>query len=85
MTPVELNTFYEIFMMINTSLEFIIKRAKQIQKDCLDPHIYPTQLKSNCTNNAKDISGMVESIENRKKPALLMIEEQRKDKDNNEG
>lgn len=78
MTPAELNHFYEIFMMINSSLELIINRAESTQTDCLDKYIYPGQLKSNCANNAKDILDMAESIENRKKPALTLIEEQRK-------
>jgi hypothetical protein len=84
MTPDERNQFYEIFMMINTSLELIIKRAKKIQKDCLDPHIYTTELTLNCAKNAKDILDMAESIEHRKKPALTLIEEQRKHKPGNE-
>ena len=78
MTPDERNQFYEVFMMINTSLELIIKRAKQIRKDSLDQHIYITEFKSNCHNNANDILDMAESIEKRKKPALVVIEEQRK-------
>lgn len=78
MTPTELNTFYEVFMMINKSLELVIKRAKKIRADCLDPHIYVTELKSNCCNRATDILEMAESIEKRKKPALKVIEEQRK-------
>lgn len=78
MTPDELNEFYNIFMMINSSLELIINRAESIQKDCLDPYIYITHLKSNCANNAKDILDMAQSIEKRKKPALTLIEEQRK-------
>ena len=65
-------------MMINASLELIIKRAKQIRKDSLDQHIYITEFKSNCHNNANDILDMAESIEKRKKPALTVIEEQRK-------
>ena len=78
MTPEERNQFYEVFMMINTSLELIIKRAESILGDCLDKHIYHTELKSNCANNAKNILDMAESIEKRKKPALTLIEEQRK-------
>ena len=78
MTPDERNQFYEVFMMINASLELIIKRAKQIRKDSLDQHIYITEFKSNCHNNANDILDMAESIEKRKKPALTVIEEQRK-------
>jgi len=78
MTPDERNQFYEIFMMINTSLELIIKRAKKIQTNSLDPHSYHIQLKSSCASNAKDILEMAESIEKRKGPALKMIEEQRK-------
>lgn len=78
MTPDERNQFYEVFMMINTSLELIIKRAKQIRKDSLDQHIYITEFKSNCHNNANDIIEMGESIEKRKKPFLFLIEEQRK-------
>lgn len=78
MTPTELNAFYEVFMMINTSLELIIRRAKKIRQDCLDPAIYHTSLKSNCYNNAREILEMAESIEHRKGPALKVIEEQRK-------
>lgn len=78
MTPTERNQFYKTFMMINTSLELIIKRAKEIREDSLDQHIYTTEFKSNCHNNANDIINMAESIERRKKPALTMIEEQRK-------
>jgi len=78
MTPDERNQFYEVLMMIDTSLELIVKRANSILADCLDKHIYHTQLKSNCFNNAKDIIAMAESIEKRKGPAFKMIEEQRK-------
>ena len=78
MTPAERNQFYEVFMMIDTSLELIIKRAKKIKADCRDKHIYHTQLNSNCYNNANQILDMAESIEKRKKPALTLIEEQRK-------
>jgi len=78
MTPDEGNQIYETLMMIDTSLELIVKRANLILADCLDKHIYHTQLKSNCFNNAKDIIAMAESIEKRKEPALKLIEEQRK-------
>ena len=78
MTPDERNQIYEVLMMINTSLELIINRAKKIQQDSLDSHLYVTQLKSNCANNAKDIIAIAESIEKRKGPAFKMIEGQRK-------
>ncbi len=80
MTPDERNQFYEILMMINTSLELIINRAKKIQQDSLDKHLYYTQLESNCFNNAKEILEMAQSIEKRKGPVFKMIEEQRKGK-----
>lgn len=78
MNKEELNQIYEILMMINTSLELIINRANSIRRDAIDPHLYVTQLKSNCANNATDILDMAESIEKRKGPAFKMIEEQRK-------
>ncbi len=81
MTPDERNQFYEVLMMINASLELIIKRAKKIQQDSLDKHLYYTQLESNCFNNAKDIIAMAQSIEKRKGPAFKIIEEQRKGKE----
>jgi len=78
MTPDERNQIYEVLMMIDTSLELIIKRAKAIILNCHDKHLYVTQLKSNCANNAKEILEMAQSIEKRKGPAFKMIEEQRK-------
>ena len=78
MTPAELNAFDELLMMIDESLDLIVIRAKQIRKDSLDQHIYITEFKSNCHNNANDIINMAESIEKRKKPFLFLIEEQRK-------
>ena len=75
MTPTELNVFYETLMMIDTSLELIIRRAKKIRRDCLDPHMYVTELKTNCYNNAREILEMAKSIEHRKGPALKVIEE----------
>lgn len=81
MTPQERernNQFYEIFMMINSSLELIINRAESIQADCLDKYMYHTDLTKRCAKNAKDILDMAKSIEHRKKPALILIDEQRK-------
>ena len=80
MTPAERNQFYEVFMMINSSLELIINRAESIQADCIDKHMYHTEFKKKCSKNSKDILDMAESIEKRKKPALVVIEEQRKAK-----
>jgi len=78
MTPDERNQIYEVLMMIDTSLELIIKRAKAIRADCTDRHLYPTHFKVRCGTNAKDIIDMAQSIEKRKGPAFKMIEEQRK-------
>ena len=78
MIPAEFNQIYEVFMMINSSLEVIIKRAKSIRADCSDKHMYHAQLKLNCRGNVKDILDIAESIEKRKGPALTLIEEQRK-------
>ena len=78
MTPTECNIFHEVLTMRGTAFKLIIKRAKQIQTDSLDKHIYSTQLKSNCANNAKDILEMAESIQHRAELALKVIEEQRK-------
>ena len=78
MTPDERNQIYEILVIIDAIVQLIVRRAKKIHGDCLDPHIYTTQLKSNCADNAKNIIEMAESIEKRKGPAFKMIEEQRK-------
>ena len=78
MTPAELNALDELLMLIDESIDLIRIRAKQIRQDALDLHICVTELKSNCANNANDILEMGESIENKKKPFLFLIEEQRK-------
>jgi len=78
MTPDERNQIYEVLDMIGTSLELIINRASSIKFTSLDKYIYPTDLKKNCSKNAKDILDMAKSIEKRMGPALKMIEEQRK-------
>ena len=80
MTPDERNQIYEVLMMIDTSLELIIKRAKKIQRNCTDPHLYHTQLVTYCHADAQEIIDMAKSIERRKGPAFKMIEEQRKGK-----
>lgn len=78
MTPAELNAFDEVLTMIGESLELIIIRARHIRADALDEHIYPTQLKSSCANNSKDIIEMGEIIKKRKGPFLLLIKQQKK-------
>lgn len=80
MTPAELNALDEVLLMIDENIDLIIIRAKRIRGDCLDPHMYATQLKSNCCNNATEIQEMAESIEKGKKPFLFLIEQQRKKK-----
>jgi len=77
MTPDERNQVYETLMMIDTSLELIIKRAKKIKEDSTDKYIYHTVLKKNCHKNAIDILKMARSIEHRKEPMLQLIEKQR--------
>lgn len=78
MTPDELNITYECLMMIDTSLELIVRRAKEIQEACMDRNITFTDLQANGLRRVQAILNMVDSIERRKGPLFKLIEEQRK-------